>query len=116
LEFYHISDQTAGDKTEMTKLIALYKKPEDVELFEKRYFDIHIPLVEKMPGLRKTEITKLTSLGNTENKFFLQAEMYFDDIDSLNSSMASDEGKAAAKDLMSFAKDYVVMMIGEVKE
>lgn len=100
----------------MTKLIALYKKPEDVEMFEKRYFEQHIPLVNKMPGLIKTEITNLKSLGDVENKFFLQAEMYFENQDALNSAMASDEGKAAAKDLMSFAKDYVVMMIGEIKE
>lgn len=100
----------------MTKLIALYKKPEDVEMFEKRYFEQHVPLVDKMPGLVKTEITKLKSLGDVENKFFLQAEMYFENQDALNSAMASDEGKAAAKDLMSFAKDYVVMMIGEIQE
>lgn len=100
----------------MTKLIALYKKPEDVELFEKRYFEQHIPLVDKMPGLIKSEITKLKSLGDPENKFFLQAEMYFENRDALDSAMASSEGKAAAKDLMSFAKDYVVMMIGEIQE
>jgi len=36
-------------------------------------------------------------------------------MDSLNEGMASAEGKAAGRDLMSFAKEYVVMMYGEVK-
>lgn len=99
----------------MTKLVALYKTPADKELFDKKYFEEHIPLVEKMPGLKKTEITRLKSLGSDE-KYYMQAEMYFDDSDSLNESMASPEGKAAASNLMSFAKDIVIMMIGEVQE
>ncbi|HLT24325.1 MAG TPA: EthD family reductase [Ignavibacteria bacterium] len=99
----------------MTKLVALYKMPADTAMFDKKYFEEHIPLVEKMPGLRKTEITKLKSLGG-ENKWYLQAEMYFDDEDALNAAMGSVEGKAAASNLMSFAKEIVVMMIGEVQE
>ena len=99
----------------MTKLVALYRTPPDKELFDKMYFEEHLPLVDKMPGLKKTEITRLKSLGG-EEKYYLQAEMYFDDIDALNASMASPEGKAAASNLMSFAKELVIMMIGEVKE
>lgn len=96
----------------MTKLIALYKKPENVEEFENKYFNEHIPLVKKMPGLKKAEITRLKGVGG-EGKFYLQATMYFDNEDALNEAMASPEGKASAKNLMSFAKDYVTMYIGE---
>jgi uncharacterized protein (TIGR02118 family) len=99
----------------MVKLIALYKKPEDTEEFERLYFNEHMPLIQKMPGLLKWEISKLKGLGENENKFYMMAEMYFNDIDTLNSSMASPEGKASARNLMSFAKDYVVMFIGEQK-
>ena len=100
----------------MTKLIALYKEPADRELFEQKYFEEHMPLVDKMPGLRKVELAKLQSLGGSEGKYYMQASMYFDDIDALNASMGSPEGKVAAQNLMSFAKDIVTMMIGEVKE
>jgi uncharacterized protein (TIGR02118 family) len=99
----------------MVKLIALYKKPEDTIAFEKHYFGIHLPLVSKIPGLLKTEISLISSLPGLDSDYFLQAEMYYEDIDKLNEGMASPEGKAAARDLMSFAKDYVVMMIGEIK-
>ncbi|HEX2788037.1 MAG TPA: EthD family reductase [Ignavibacteria bacterium] len=95
----------------MTKLIALYKTPEDKESFDRQYFEEHVPLVNKMPGLRKTEISRLKSLGDV--KYYLQAVMYFDDMDALNAAMASPEGKASAKQLMSFAKDLVIMYIGE---
>ncbi|MCB0721957.1 MAG: EthD family reductase [Ignavibacteriae bacterium] len=99
----------------MTKLVALYKTPPDKELFDKKYFEEHLPLAGKMPGLVRTEVTKLKSLGADE-KYYLQAEMYFDDMDSLNAAMGSPEGKAAASNLMSFAKELVVMMIGEIEE
>lgn len=99
----------------MTKLVALYKTPPDKDLFDKAYFEEHMPLARKMPGLKRTEVSKLKSLGPDE-KYYMQTEMYFDDIDSLNAAMGSPEGKAAASNLMSFAKELVIMMIGEVEE
>jgi uncharacterized protein (TIGR02118 family) len=98
----------------MVKLIALYKKPENQEDFEKHYFGVHMPLVAKIPGLIKTEVSRLSGLPGAESKFFLMAEMYYESIDKMNEGMASPEGKTAARDLMSFAKDSVMMMTGEV--
>ena len=100
----------------MVKLVAMYKTPADTEAFEKHYFETHMPLVEKMPGLLKSEVSKLTGMPGAENKYHMMAEMYFEDMDKLNESMASPEGRAAGKDLMGFAKDYVIMMFGEVQK
>jgi|GEM_PF-2948782 len=91
----------------MTKLIALYKKPENIEDFENKYFNEHMPLenkyfnehmplVNKMPGLIKSEVVRLKGIGG-EGKFYLQATMYFDNEDKLNEAMASPEGRASAK-------------------
>lgn len=99
----------------MVKLIAMYKTPSDIAEFEKHYYEIHMPLIEKMPGLLKTEVSKISGMPGQESKYYMMAEMYFENMDKLNESMASPEGKAAGKDLMSFAKDYVIMMFGEVK-
>jgi len=100
----------------MVKLVALYKIPENIEDFEKHYYEIHMPLVEKMPGLLKSEVSKLSPMPGAENKYHMMAEMYFEDMDKLNESMASAEGRAAGKDIMGFAKDYVIMLIGEVQK
>lgn len=94
----------------------MYKTPADAEAFEKHYFETHMPLVEKMPGLLKSEVSKLTGMPGAESKYHMMAEMYFEDMDRLNESMASPEGRAAGKDLMGFAKDYVIMMFGEVQK
>ena len=100
----------------MIKLIALYKKPADIPAFEKHYYDIHIPLIKKIPGLRKLELTAITGAPIGEVKYHLMAEMYYDSVDAMNAANASPEGKASARDLMSFASDIVILFFGEVNE
>lgn len=98
----------------MVKLVALYKAPEDKDSFLEKYTNEHLPLAKQMPGLIKAEVYNVKSLG--ANKYFLCAEMYFENEDALNAAMGSAEGRAAAKNLMSFAKEYVEMHIAELKE
>ncbi|MBO8172401.1 MAG: EthD family reductase [Bacillaceae bacterium] len=99
----------------MVKLIALYKHPEDKEAFDRHYEEVHTPLAEKMPGLEKLEVTRIVGAPQGKSEYYLMAEMYFKDQDTLNNAMKSEEGMAAAKDLMGFAGKIVSMMIGEVK-
>jgi len=98
----------------VVKLVALYKKPADVEAFEKHYTEIHAPLARKMPGLRKLEISRMTGSPGGPPKYYLMAELYFEDQAALMAGLGSDEGKAAAKDVMSFAGDIVTMMFADV--
>src|SRR5437867_13270559 len=93
----------------MVKFVALFKTPDDVEAFEKHYFEVHMPLAEKIPGLIKSEVAKLSGMPGQENKFHILTELYFENMDKLNEGMASPEGKAAGRDLMSFATNYVVL-------
>lgn len=100
----------------MVKLIAMYKKPYNTEEFDRRYFQEHVPLASKMPGLRRVEISRVLGAPQGEADYYLMAEMYFEDMESLKAAMGSPEGKAAAKDLMNFARDIVSMMFAEVEE
>lgn len=98
----------------MIKLIALYKMPDDKAAFDKHYDEVHTPLVKKMPGLRKLEVARITGAPIGEPKHHLIAEMYFDNQDALNAALASPEGKATARDLMSFAATTVTLFFAEV--
>ncbi|HCV42288.1 MAG TPA: EthD family reductase [Bacteroidetes bacterium] len=97
----------------MTKLIALYRKPADPAEFDKHYFEVHTPLVKKYPGLRKLEITRVTGAPIGDTKFHILCEMHFDSKDVMDAALASPEGKAVARDLMSFAADVVTVFVGE---
>jgi len=60
------------------KLIALYKQPADPEAFDKAYYETHLPLIQKLPGLQHAHITRFTrSLGG--DGYYLMAEMAFAD-------------------------------------
>jgi len=98
----------------MIKLIALYKMPDDKAAFDKHYDEVHTPLVKKMPGLKKLEVARITGAPIGEPKHHLIAEMYFDNQDALNAALASPEGKATARDLMSFAAAIVTLFFAEV--
>src|SRR3974377_2075530 len=100
----------------MVKLIALKKNPADVEAFEQHYAQIHIPLVEKIPGIRKTEWTRFLASPQGEAPYYMMYEMYFDNMDSYKAAMKSEENKAAGKDLMSFAREIVTLMVAETYE
>ena len=100
----------------MIKLIALYRKPDDVEAFNTHYFEKHLPLAKSIPGLRKIEITKITGAPIGDAKHHLMAELYFDSLDAMNAGNASPEGRATARDLMNFAANVVTLFYGEVVE
>jgi uncharacterized protein (TIGR02118 family) len=98
----------------MVKMIALYKHPENKEAFDEHYFNVHAPITEKIPGLRKMEVTKVVgSPMGGEGEYYLMCEMYYDDHEALKQGMRSVEGKASGKDLMGFAGELVTLMIGE---
>ena len=100
----------------MVKFVALYKKPADVAAFEKHYREIHTPLVTKMPGLKRVEVSHMTGSPGGAPKFYMMAELYFESTDAMTAGLNSDEGKAAAKDVMSFAGDIIHMMFASVDE
>lgn len=96
----------------MAKLIALYKQPADIDTFEKAYFDTHLPLVAKVPGLQKTVITRFSRTLVGEGPY-LMAEMHFADADARKVAMKSAEMSAAGTNLDSFAKDGYSLSFGE---
>jgi uncharacterized protein (TIGR02118 family) len=98
----------------MVKLIALYKHPEDKAAFDEHYFNTHMPITSKIPGLRKSVVTKVVgSPMGGEGKYYLMCEMYYDSHEALKEAMKTDEAKASGKDVMKFAGELVTLMIGE---
>lgn len=98
----------------MVKLVAVYRKPEDVEAFDKHYFEVHAPLAAKMPGLIKMEVSKIYGSPAGESDLHLIAEMYFESKEAMLEALSSPEGRAAGKDLRSFAGQVVSMHFAEV--
>jgi uncharacterized protein (TIGR02118 family) len=96
----------------MTKLIALYKQPTDAAAFDKAYFDTHLPLIDKLPGLQGKRVTRFTR-DLMSSGFYLMAEMDFADEAALRAAMKSPEMAAAGANLDSFAKGLYSLFYAE---
>jgi uncharacterized protein (TIGR02118 family) len=85
--------------TEMAKMVVIYRTPKDPEAFDRHYFDVHIPLAKRLPGLRKYEVGRrpiLTPAGDPEP--YLVGTLYFDDLAAIRRAFATPEGQACAAD------------------
>lgn len=95
----------------MKKMVVLYKAPPDPDAFMTYYTEMHLPIAAKIPGLVRTEVTRIerTLVGNG---YFLMAELYFADDDSFRAAMKSPENAATGADLANFAPGLAIVMVG----
>ena len=100
--------------TKTAKLVAIYTQPENPADFDRQYFEEHVPLAEKLPGLRGMSVVKLQkNLMGGDVPIYMIAELAFDSVDALNAALASPEGKAAGANIMGFAGKYIKMYVAE---
>jgi uncharacterized protein (TIGR02118 family) len=94
-------------------LLALYKRPEGgddaIATFWQRYRDEHMPLIDKVPGLRGTKVYNV-SRTYAGDQLMAVCEMYFDDNDALKAAMRSEEMGAAGKNLAEIAPDLLTLI------
>ena len=98
----------------MVKLVVAYGAPEDSAAFDEHYTSTHVPLVEKIPTLRRFEAGKI--LGTPDGApapFYYLAELWFDSVEELQAAMGSPEGQAAGADVATFASGGATLMIAE---
>ena len=101
----------------MAHAVVTYKTPKDPAAFDKHYFESHIPLVKKIAGLRKYEVSHgpvVTPAG--PSGFHLIATLYFDSLDAIKAGFGSAEGKAAAADVQKFATGGADMILFDTRE
>lgn len=88
----------------MAKIIVMYEKPKNEEGFEKYYYDVHVPLVQKVPNLKNATINRVVQSQNTDLSFYLIAQLEFESMEDLNSMFASNEGKQVIDDVKNLAE------------
>lgn len=105
----------------MIKYVALYKRPADAEAFDKAYFESHKPLIDKVPGLVRQEIAKVsrTFVPNflEGNEPYLIAELYFESKEAMKAAFSSAEWQASGANLTEIGgMELVSMFAAEVVE
>jgi uncharacterized protein (TIGR02118 family) len=83
----------------MVRFLVMYQTPTDVESFEKHYFEVHVPLAKRLPGLRRYTVSRNPSRVRGPDLYYLMAELDWDDMDSLRQDFASPLGQETARDV-----------------
>jgi uncharacterized protein (TIGR02118 family) len=96
----------------MARLVVMYKTPTDTAAFDKYYFETHVPLAKKIPGLRRYEVSQGPVAGPAgATGFHLLATLHFDDMAAIQHAFASAEGQAASADVQTFATGGADMLM-----
>lgn len=104
--------------TTTARMLVLWGTPEDPDFFEHHYREVHVPLVKKLPGVRRYTFSR-NARPVRGDLYYRIAEVHFDDISALQRALASPEGRAAASDvdtLSSTAGVQVRSMIYELED
>lgn len=79
------------------RFVVLYDRPSDIEGFERHYREVHIPLAEQLPGLRRYTVSRDATpvLGEP---YYLVVMLDWDDMESLGKAFGSEIGDRTAED------------------
>jgi uncharacterized protein (TIGR02118 family) len=98
------------------KIIVLFGKPTDPQLFDKQYWEDHVPIAKQMPGLRGYTVHKVVSAPRGEPAYYQIVELEFDDMDSLKNAIASQAGKDSGRHGVKIATGGMTFLYAESKE
>jgi len=76
----------------MYKLTTLYRKVDDPEAAEQFFSNTHLPLAEQLPGLIKSEVSRISHKPGGQSRFVLMYELYFESKEALEAAFASRVG------------------------
>jgi uncharacterized protein (TIGR02118 family) len=94
------------------KVVVMYTQPDDAASFDEHYFGVHMPLVQAIPGLERTETGKVVAAADGgEQTYYRITHLYFPDQETLGAAFASAEGNATAADFQKIAPPGTRMFV-----
>jgi uncharacterized protein (TIGR02118 family) len=88
----------------MAQMIVIFKKPRDPGVFDRHYFEVHVPLARQLPGLRRLETSRgpIISLYGARDAHSV-ATLCFDSLSDINAALMSECGRACTADRQQLA-------------
>lgn len=99
----------------MHKILVLYPFPQDEKKFRPYYEDVHLKLVEKLPGLKAYRHSfAIEGEAGAASPFYCIFEADFPDLPTMGAAMQSAEGQAVVADTTNFATTPATVVHYEV--
>ena len=101
----------------MIRIVSLHGHPTDPAAFDRYYRDVHTPLVQRIPGVRKIRFGRVLRMEDgSPPPYHIVSDVYFDDAASLEAAQESPEMAAALEDVPNFATGGVTIMLCEYED
>lgn len=76
----------------MYKFTTLYRQVDDPDALEHFFSHTHLPLAEQLPGLLKSEVSRVMGKPAGDSRFYLVYELYFESKKAFEDAMKSRPG------------------------
>ena len=100
----------------MHKLIALYHPPLDPKQFRDHLLNVHLPIVERFPGLLAMRVGFDVSGPDGQSPYFAVVECDFENDITLKAALSSPASEEAAADVPNYALAGVTIITFPVQE
>lgn len=77
----------------MFKFVTIYRRVDDEDLLEDFFSTVHLQLAEQLPGLLRSEVSRVGGKPGGESRFHLMYELYFESEDILFNALGSEPGR-----------------------
>jgi uncharacterized protein (TIGR02118 family) len=96
--------ETNERKICMHKTTILFGYPKDPAAFDRHYHEVHLPLTQKLKGIRGLTLGKLEAGDNGEKApYYVITSIYTASREMLDATLATPEGQVVLKDVPNFA-------------
>jgi uncharacterized protein (TIGR02118 family) len=90
----------------MAQILVLYPTPPDLKRFDDYYFNVHVPLACRIPGLRSLRVSHgAINSPQGASPYHLIAQLQFDSMGGLQAALQTEESRVATADLANFAPE-----------
>jgi uncharacterized protein (TIGR02118 family) len=87
----------------MFKFVIIYRRVDDEERLEHFFSQTNLPLAEKLPGLVKSEVSRVRGKPGGDSRFHLMYELYFETPDAFYEALASPSGQLLSRELKAWS-------------
>lgn len=92
----------------MFKFVTIYRRVDDEDALEDFFSSTHLPLAEKLPGLLKSEVSRIVGKPGGESRFHLMYELYFQSQDVFHKALGSEAGRKLMTELIRWSDASLV--------
>ena len=100
----------------MAKIVVLFGKPKDPELFDKQYWEDHVPIARQMPGLKRYTVHKVVGAPRDDPAYYQVVELEFENMDSLKNALNSRAGRDSGRHGVKIATGGITFLYAESKD